>query len=98
MLTSRQRGYLSGLAVSINPTVMIGKEGATDGVVKALAEEFKHRELVKLRFVDGKDERKELARALAGRTGAELVRVIGYVAIFYKRAGDPELRLIDLPS
>lgn len=98
MLTSRQRGYLSALAVNIHPTVMLGKEGATEGVEKALAEEFKHRELVKLRFVDGKDERRETARALAERVGAELVRVIGYVAIYYKRAADPERRLIDLPS
>lgn len=98
MLNSRQRGYLSSLAVSVDPTVMIGKEGASEGVVLALAAAFKHRELVKLRFVDGKDERKEIARALAERTGAELVRVIGCVAVFYKRASDPERRLIELPS
>jgi RNA-binding protein len=98
MLTSRQRGYLSGLAATLNPTVMIGKEGATEGVERALMAEFDHRELVKLRFVDGKDERHETARDLARRSGSELVRVIGYVAVFYKRAADPERRLIELPS
>ena len=97
MLTSKQRTYLSSLAVSVHPTVMIGKEGATDAVVRALAAEFAHRELVKLRFSDGKDERAETSRALAEKTGAELVRVIGYVAIFYKRSPDPDRRLIELP-
>ena len=98
MLTSRQRGYLSGLAASMHPTVMIGKEGSTEGVERALLAEFAHRELVKLRFIDGKENRHEIARELARRSGAELVRVIGYVAVFYKRAGDAERRLIEMPS
>jgi len=98
MLTSRQRGYLSGLASSIRPTVMIGKEGASEGVERALKAEFAHRELVKLRFIDGKDERNEISRDLAVRSGSELVRVIGCVAVFYKRADEAERRLIELPS
>jgi RNA-binding protein len=98
MLTSKQRGYLSSLAASLHPTVMIGKEGATEGVLRALDAEFAHRELVKLRFVDGKDEAPETARELARRTGSELVRVIGFVAVFYKQAAEAERRLIQLPS
>jgi RNA-binding protein len=98
MLTSKQRGFLSSLAVSIQPTVMIGKEGASEAVVRALQAEFKHRELVKLRFQDSKDQRKELARSLSERTGSELVRVIGNVAVFYLRAADPEKRGIEFPS
>lgn len=98
MLTSKQRGFLSSLAVSIQPTVMIGKDGASDAVVRALQAEFKHRELVKLRFQDSKDERRELARGLAERTGSELVRVIGNVAVFYLRAAESENRRIEFPS
>jgi RNA-binding protein len=98
MLTSRQRGYLSGLAASLRPTVMIGKEGVSDGVLRALKAEFDYRELVKLRFVDGKDKRVELSRDLAVRTGAELVRVIGFVAVLYRRSSDAARRLIELPS
>lgn len=98
MLTSRQRGYLSSLAVSLHPTVMIGKDGASDAVTRALEAEFRVRELVKLRFIDGKDERKEIAQDLAKKTGAELVRVIGHVAVFFKRASEADRRLIELPS
>ena len=97
MLTSRQRTYLSALAVSVDPTVMIGKDGAGQAIERAVSAEFKHRELLKIRFVTAREDRAELARALAERTGAELVRVIGKVAVFYKRAADPELRAIELP-
>jgi RNA-binding protein len=98
MLTSKQRRYLSSLAVSVDQTVMIGKDGASDAVVRALGAEFKHRELVKLRFIHSKEERAEIARKLAEQTSSDLVRVIGNVAVFYRRAGDPDLRLIELPS
>jgi len=77
---------------------MIGKEGASESVIRALRAEFGIRELVKLRFIGGKDERKEIALALAEKTGSELVRVIGNVAVFYKCAKEAERRLIELPS
>jgi RNA-binding protein len=98
MLTSKQRGYLSKLAATLDPTVMVGKEGASEAVERAIKAEFMHRELLKLRFVASKEERDELARKLAEKTGAELVRVIGNVAIYYRRADNSERRNIELPS
>jgi RNA-binding protein len=98
MLTSKQRSYLSRLAVNINPMVMVGKEGVREGVERALSAEFAHRELVKLRFVEADDGRAEAARLLAEKTRAELVRVIGKVAVFYRRSADPAKREIELPS
>jgi RNA-binding protein len=98
MLTSKQRGFLSKLAATLNATVMVGKEGASKAVEQAMRAEFSHRELLKLRFVASKDERDSLARDLAQRTDAELVRVIGNVAVYYRRADDAERRVIELPS
>lgn len=97
MLTSKQRGYLSGLAATMQPTVMFGKEGPSEGLVRALQQELNNRELVKLRFIASKEERRSLSEQLAEEVGAELVRVIGNVAIFYKMALDEEKRTIQLP-
>jgi RNA-binding protein len=97
MLTSKQRGYLSGLAATIQPTVMIGKEGLSEGVVRALQSELNNRELVKLRFIASKEDKRSYSEQLAQEAGAELVRVIGNVAIFYKMALDAEKRTINLP-
>jgi len=77
---------------------MVGKGGVSDAVAAKLSAELEHHELVKLRFVASKEERKELASALASSVGAELVRVIGNVAVFYRRASDPVKRTVQLPE
>jgi RNA-binding protein len=97
MLTSKQRGYISSLAATMQPTVMVGKDGLTEGVANALASELAHRELVKLRFVASKDERRDIAENLSRQVGADLVRIIGNIAILYRPSDDPDLRKILLP-
>lgn len=77
---------------------MVGKEGASEAVLRALDAEFRVRELVKVRFVSGKEERLSLSRALAEASEAELVRTVGNVAVLYRQAQTPEDRRIELPS
>lgn len=96
MLTSKQRARLSSLANGLDPVVHLGKAGPAEGVSEALDRALADHELIKLRFVDFKGERKELARELAEKAGAELVRVIGHVAIMYRQAVDPAKRAIKL--
>lgn len=97
MLTPKQRSYLSALAQSLQPVVMIGKNGLTDAVSQKLADEFLCRELLKIKFIDFKDEKKTIIESLAQKTGADVVRIIGNVGILFKVADDPKQRLIQLP-
>ena len=94
MLTSKQRARLSSLAHDLKPLVHLGKAGAVEGVQEALDKALADHELIKLRFVDFKGERDELARQLADKAGADLVRVIGHVAIIYRPNPDPQKRTI----
>ncbi len=96
MLTSKQRAKLASLASTMDPLVHLGKAGAAEGVSSALDRALADHELVKLRFVDFKGERRELAAQLAEKNRAELVRVIGNVAVLYRRNPDPEKRKIEL--
>ncbi len=96
MLTSKQRAKLSSLANDMHPIVFLGKAGAVDGVSEALDKALSDHELIKLRFVDFKGERKELANELASKAGADLVRVIGHVAIMYRQNPNPEKRTVKL--
>jgi RNA-binding protein len=96
MLTSKQRSRLSGIAQTRQDLVQVGKDGASAAVVAQLARLLADHELVKLRFVDHKGEREELARSLAAETGSEIVRQIGNTAIFWKRNPDPERRRVEL--
>ncbi len=96
MLSSKQRGILSRLASNLDPVLMIGKEGVSDGVEEAFARELRFRELIKVRFTASKDERFDLAASLAEKYQAELVRVIGNTAVFYRESDDPERRTISI--
>lgn len=97
MLKPRQRSFLSSMAQKIEPTVFIGKNGFTPAVAEQLKRELNSHELVKLKFVDFKDEKDVLSRELAEQLGAELVRIIGNVAVFFKESEIPEKRVISLP-
>ncbi len=96
MLTSKQRSRLAGIAQTQKDLVQLGKAGATPALLGQLTRILASHELVKLRFVDFKEGREELAGQLAKETGSEVVRLIGNTAIFWKRNPDPEKWKVEL--
>ena len=85
-LTSKQRKFLEKSAQPMSPLVLIGGAGVTEEQIKQIQAVIKIHELIKVKFNEFKDEKKELARAIEERTDSTLVRIIGNVAIFYKEA------------
>ena len=83
-LTSKQRAYLRGEAQTIDPIVMIGKDGLTENVTAALDEALTHHELVKVKFQQYKEDVKELAFRCAELTSSVLVATTGFTAVFYR--------------
>lgn len=96
-LTSKQRKYLRGLAHDLEPVVHVGKGGATPSLVAELDRALAVHELVKLRLAADRSEKQAVAADVAGRLGAELAGVVGFVAILYRPHADPEERRIRLP-
>ena len=97
-LAGFQRKYLRGLAHAVKPVVHIGKSGVTDSVLHNVVEALDSHELIKVRFVEHKDERKQLAADIADRSVSALVGVVGHNAIFYRPASEPEQRRIRVPN
>jgi RNA-binding protein len=97
-ITKVQRKYLRALANPIDATVMIGKQGVTDAILTKLEHELNAHELIKVRFLEFKDERVELTNTLVESSGAALVGIIGHVAILYRPKADPAERTIRLPA
>jgi RNA-binding protein len=95
-----QKKYLRGLAHSLKPVVQIGKEGSTEGVIRAIDECLLRHELIKVKFTDFKEKglKEELTGEFTAKTGSELVGMIGHTAILYRRQADPEKRKIALPA
>lgn len=88
MMTSSQRNYLRKQAHSLKPVVTVGKMGLDQRIFSALDEALNDHELVKVRFQDFKEQSKELANELAESVVAELVTVIGHIAIIYRPSND----------
>ena len=61
-LKGYQRGYLTRKAHGLQPVVHIGKLGLSDEVVAAVDKALEDHELIKVKFVNFKEERDELAQ------------------------------------
>ena len=97
-LTSTQRGYLKRLAHALKPTVYVGKQGVTPTVVRTTDEVLTAQELIKVKFVDRKDEKRSLTDGLSAETGCEVVGIVGNIATLYRAHPDSGKRRIALPA
>lgn len=95
-LTNAERKTLSAAANTLNPVVQIGQSGLTDGVIGKIKESLEAHELIKIKFLEFKEEKKELAQTICEKTDCTLVRIIGNVAIIYKQSENPEKRKFDI--
>lgn len=96
-LTGQQRRHLRGLAHGLRPAVQVGQRGLTGAVAAEVDRALDRHELIKVKLAGDRDERRDLAEALAGRLEAHLVGTIGSMAILYRRHPDPDARKVDLP-
>jgi RNA-binding protein len=96
-LTKTQRQYLRRSAHELKPTVQVGKHGMTPSVITSVSDELNAHELIKVKFMDFREEKRELSEQLAFQLNAVLVALIGNIAILYRQQNDPERRTIILP-
>ncbi len=96
-LTGAQKKYLRGLAHSLKPVVHVGRGGLTEGLLENLGQALESHELVKVKFTDHQDRKRELAATLGERLDCDQAGAIGHVVIFFRPARDAEKRSIRLP-
>ena len=97
-MTSKQRSYLKGLAMTMDPIFQIGKSSVTPELTAAIAEALEDRELIKITVLKNcLDDGRSIAEVLAERTRSEVVQVIGKKIVLYKPAKDEAKRKIVLP-
>ena len=97
-LTPAQRRRLKSLAHHLEPLVQVGRKGITESLIGAVDEVLTNHELVKVRFMDFKDEKHALSDQIVERTGAGLVGIIGNVLTIYRPSTVEEKRRIVLPG
>ncbi|MCR5323300.1 MAG: ribosome assembly RNA-binding protein YhbY [Lachnospiraceae bacterium] len=96
-MTSKQRAYLIGLAMKLDPVYNIGKGGISAEFTNGIIEVLEARELIKISVLKNcDDDPKELARIISERTHSEIVQVIGKKIVLYKES--KENKKIELPK
>ena len=98
-MTSKQRSYLKGIAMTTEPILQIGKASLTPELTSAVEEALDARELIKISVLKNcLDDGSSIAEVLAERTHSEVVQVIGKKIVLYRQARDEKKRKIVLPS
>ena len=96
-MTSKQRSYLKGLAMNIEPIFQIGKSSLTPEYTEAIAEAFNKKELIKITVLKNcMDDPHDIAQIISERTRSEVVQVIGKKIVLYRPAKDESKRKIVL--
>ena len=96
-MTSKQRAYLKGLAMKMEPIMQLGKGSVTPENTAAVDEALAARELIKINVLQNcLDDPRQMAEVLAERTHAQVVQVIGRKIVLY-REGKKEKKKIILP-
>jgi RNA-binding protein len=96
-LTGKQKAYLKKLIHDTKPVVMIGGNGVSEQVIRTINEELEMKELIKIKFVEFKEQKKELFPQIAEKVQALAIDLIGNMGILYRQNTDPEKQKIKIP-
>jgi len=83
-LTNIQIRDFKARAQRMKAALKVGKEGLSPQFLAALDEVLKHHQLVKVKFDEFKEQKKELAPQLAEKSGSQLVTRVGNVVVLYR--------------
>jgi RNA-binding protein len=95
-LSGKQKRTLKSLAHHLKPVVYIGKNGITPGLMQAIEQALDDHELIKIKFIDFKDEKRDFLERIAAETGAQPLNLIGNIAIVFRQCSDESKRKIAL--
>lgn len=86
-MNSKQRAYLKGLAMKLDPIFQIGKGSLSPELTKAVDEALEARELIKISVLKNcVEDPKELAATMAEHTRSEVVQIIGKKIVLYRES------------
>ena len=94
-MTSKQRAYLKGLAMKMEPIMQLGKGSVTPENTVAVDEALAARELIKSSVLQNcLDDPRQMAEVLAERTHSQVVQVIGRKIVLYREGKDNKKKII----
>ena len=82
-LNNSQIRKFKAAAQHLEPILKIGKAGMSEGFIRSVEEALAQHELVKIKFVEFKEQKKELAPKLAEKTSSHLIMRVGNVMVLH---------------
>jgi len=93
-LSTKQKQFLKGLAHHLNPVVMLGGNGLTEGVLAEIENALNHHELIKVKVAGADRETKQLIiNAIVRETKAAQVQTIGHILVLYRPSEEGKIQL-----
>jgi RNA-binding protein len=83
-LTNLEIRKFKAAAQLLEPMLKVGKAGLSDGFISSVNMALAQHELVKIKFVEFKEQKKELAPQLAEKTASHLVMRVGNVMVLHR--------------
>ena len=95
MITSKQRAYLKGLAMTMDPILQLGKGGLTPENTASVDEALAAREMIKINVLQNcLEDSRQMAETLAERTRSQVVQVIGRKIVLYREGKDDKKKIV----
>ena len=95
MINSKQRKHLKSLANTLDPKVIIGKNGITENLLTQIDDTLEANELVKIKILNNNlDDHNDLIQEILKELNAEFVSHLGNKFVIYRQSED---KIITLP-
>ena len=92
MLTPREKKLIKKLSHDLKPLIRIGKNGVTPATIANIDKALTNHELIKIKYLEHKDQKKTLTRQITEETGSELINRIGNTIVLYREGLHPQKR------
>ena len=92
-LSNSQIRKFKATAQHLEPMLKVGKAGLSDGFIRSVDAALAQHELVKIKFAEFKEQKKELAPQLADKTTSHIIMRVGNVVVLHR----PRL-VVEAPS
>lgn len=83
-LNNSQLRKFKAAAQHLEPMLKVGKAGLSEGFLRSVDVALAQHELVKIKFAEFKEQKKELAPLLAEKTGSHLILRVGNVLVLHR--------------
>jgi RNA-binding protein len=83
-LNNSQTRKFKAAAQLLEPMLKVGKAGLSEGFIRSVDMALAQHELVKIKFTEFKEQKKELAPQLAEKTASHLIMRVGNVMVLHR--------------